>query len=118
MRSFGIVRRINPTAEQETQLGRALGACRFAQNALLTTVKQSLDTGVKMSWTSISLHTTWRQIRDEQAPWYPEVSKECFQYGAERASLALATGTAPGKENEPGGKLVSLVTGNVVRTTR
>ena len=105
MRSFGIVRRINPTAEQEAQLGRSLGACRFAQNALLATVKQSLDTGVKMSWTSISLHTTWRQIRDEHAPWYPEVSKECFQYGAERASLALANWNSSRKGKRAGRKV-------------
>lgn len=94
MRSFGVVRRIAPTDEQQAQLGRSLGACRFAQNALLAMVKRSLETGTQMSWTSISLHTTWRQIRDEQAPWYAQVSKECFQYGAERASLALANWNA------------------------
>ena len=71
-----------------------------------------------MSWTSISLHTTWRQIRDEQAPWYAEVSKECFQYGAERASLALANWISSRRQSEPGGRLASLASGNEDRTTR
>lgn len=105
MRSFGVVRRIAPTDEQQAQLGRSLGACRFAQNALLAMVKQSLETGTQMSWTSISLHTTWRQIRDEQAPWYAQVSKECFQYGAERASLALANWNASKKGKRVGRKV-------------
>ena len=60
MRSFGVVRRLAPTQDQVEQLGRSLGACRFAQNTLLATVKQRLEAGTKMSWTSISLHTTWR----------------------------------------------------------
>ena len=105
MRSFGVVRRLTPTTGQAEQLGRSLGACRFAQNALLATVKKSLETGTKMSWTSISLHTIWRQIRDEQAPWFGEVSKECFQYGAERASLALANWNASKKGNRVGRKV-------------
>ena len=35
MRSFGVVRRLAPTQDQVEQLGRSLGACRFAQNTLL-----------------------------------------------------------------------------------
>lgn len=68
-------------------------------------VKQSLETGVQMSWTSIGLHTTWRQIRDEHAPWFREVSKECFQYGAERASLALTNWNASRKGKRAGRKV-------------
>jgi len=105
VRSFGVVRRLAPTQDQLEQLGRSLGACRFAQNTLLATVKQRLEAGTKMSWTSISLHTTWRQIRDERAPWYSEVSKECFQYGAERASLALANWNASRKGKRAGRKI-------------
>ena len=105
MRSFGVVRRLAPAAEQEAQLGRSLGACRFAQNAVLAEVRESLEAGTKMSWTSISLHTTWRQIRDQKAPWYPEVSKERFQYGAERASLALTNWNASRKGKRAGRKV-------------
>jgi putative transposase len=89
MRSFGIKRELNPTKGQIQRLQQSVGACRAAQNFLLEEVKRKLESGESQSWTSISLHASWRVIRSTVAPWYVSVSKECFQYGAERLSIGL-----------------------------
>lgn len=90
MRAFGSVRELHVTSKDAEALNRAVGATRFAQNALLEEVKKRLNEGTKQSWSSISLHTLWREIRSEVAPWYSECSKEAFQFGAARLSFALA----------------------------
>lgn len=90
-RRFSAVRAFVPTKQQEDDLLRAVGAVRFAQNALLALTKQMYEAGEKTSLTSISLHTLWREHRNDIAVdretgevWWNGVSKEAFQYGAER----------------------------------
>lgn len=88
-KSFAAVRELDPTPDQIVILQRNIGAVRFAQNWALSFVKSQLSSKTKQSWSSISLHTAWREYREEVAPWYVECSKESFQYGTERASKAL-----------------------------
>ena len=89
MRCFGIRRELDPSATQLVRLAQAVGSVRFAQNACLSEVKRRMDSGVQQSWSSFSLHTLWRDIRADVAPWYAENSKECYQFGAERLSAGL-----------------------------
>ena len=105
MRCAGAVRELDPNDTQATGLRRAVGAVRFAQNALLADVKASQDAGEKPSWTSYSLHARWREIRDEVAPWHKEVSKEAYQFGAERLAMALGNWDASRKGNRGGRKV-------------
>lgn len=89
MRSFGMIRELDPSPAQIKSLKMHVGSARFAQNWSLMHVKKCLEDKVEQSWSSFSLHTAWREHREEVAPWYTEVSKEAFQYGCERASNAL-----------------------------
>lgn len=89
MRHYGIVREASPTPGQSEELLRAVGAVRFAQNWALDLVKSQLASGEPQSWSSYSLEAAWRRHRSEVAPWYSEVSKETFQYGCNRAAIAL-----------------------------
>lgn len=100
MRSFGIKRELAPSKNQIELLRQSVGACRVAQNFLLEEVKRKLEVDESQSWTSISLHTLWRTIRDNVAPWHKTLSKECYQYGAERLALGLGNFTSSKKGNE------------------
>jgi putative transposase len=102
---YGVVRELDPRAHQLTGLRQAVGASRFAQNAVLARVRDAIDIGTPMSWSAISLHTLWRQIRSELAPWYGEVSKEAFQSGCERAANALANWNSSRKGKRAGRKV-------------
>lgn len=86
---YAAVREISPSLDQIQTLQRHVGSVRFAQNWCLDYAKLQLETGNKQSWSSISLHSAWREHREKVAPWYTEVSKESFQYGCERASKGL-----------------------------
>lgn len=66
-KSFAAVREIDPTSEQIAVLQRNVGAVRFAQNWCLNFVKDQLSSKTKQSWSSISLHTAWREHREEVA---------------------------------------------------
>jgi putative transposase len=90
MRTYGAVRELAPTEDQSASLCQAVGAVRFAQNWALSFIKEKLENKEEQSWSSISLHTAWRQHRDSIAPWYTENSKETYQYGCERAANALS----------------------------
>ena len=105
MRCYGIVRELSPDQCQLDGLRSAVGACRFAQNAIIHDVKDRLSKQEQQSWSSFSLHTRWREIRSEVAPWYGDVSKEAFQYGAERASLALKNWSSSKKGKRSGPKI-------------
>lgn len=94
MRIYGAVRELRPSDVQCGLLFQAVGSVRFAQNWALGFVKGQLAVHARQSWSSISLHTAWREHRDEAAPWYGESSKETFQFGCERAARALANWNA------------------------
>ena len=89
VRCFGQVRELDPTTVQAAGLLSAVGAVRFAQNALLADVKAALDAGATPSWTFYSLDARWREIRADVAPWHSKNSKECYSYGAERLARGL-----------------------------
>ncbi len=104
-RVYGAVRELDPTKDQASGLLRAVGSVRKAQNKILEFVKDQLENHAQQSWSSISLHTVWREHREDWAPWYSESSKENFQYGAERASMALANWSASRKGKRGGRKV-------------
>src|SRR6266702_4519365 len=102
MRSYGAVRELDPAPGQTASLMQPVGAVRFAQNWSLGFVKSQIDAHARQSWSPISLHTAWRQHRDEVAPWFRESSKETFQYGCERTANALANWNASRKGKRAG----------------
>lgn len=104
MRIYGAVRELAPSDAQCCLLSQAVGSVRFAQNWALGFVKDQMIARARQSWSSISLHTAWRQHRAEVAPWYTESSKETFQYGCERAALALGNWNASRKGQRAGRK--------------
>ena len=105
MRCFGASRELDLNDVQTTGLRRAVGAVRRAQNALLADVKVSLDAGEKRGWSYFSLAARWRDIRSEVAPWYGEVSKEAFEYGAQRLAIALGNWNASRSGKRKGRKV-------------
>jgi len=104
-RIYGAVREFDPMPAQVTALRSNVGAVRKAQNTMLDNVKQKLDAKESISWTPISLHTEWRNIREEKAPWYEECSKEAFQDGCSRLSSALKNWSDSRKGKRKGKKV-------------
>ena len=105
MTQFGAVRELDPNDVQTTGLRMAVGAVRRAQNALLADVLASIAAGEKRSWSSYALQARWRDIRAEVAPWHKDVSKEAFEYGAQRLAAALGNWNASRKGKRKGRKI-------------
>ena len=104
---YAAVRELAPTSGQAADLLRAVGSVRFAQNWALGFVKFQMENHAKQSWSSISLHTAWRENRSDVAPWFGECSKENFQYGCERASIALGN-WSDSRKGKRGGRKVGF----------
>ena len=78
---------LDPTPLQERRLMSHVGAARFAYNSTLAYVKECLDSGEKISWTSYSLRNHWNQVKRSLAvdsdgnEWWQENSKEAYNHG-------------------------------------
>lgn len=80
---------LDPTPTQERALHSHAGAARFAYNAGLAHVKESLERDEKPEWSYYSLRRWWNAAKDELAPWWAENSKEAYNAGLESLAAAL-----------------------------
>jgi putative transposase len=87
---------LDPTASQGRALASHCGGARKAFNEGLAQVKRCLDQrdaersyGVpeeqltEVPWSLSALRRWWNQVKDEQAPWWRENSKEAYNSGLE-----------------------------------
>ncbi len=94
---------LDPSPSQERWLRSYVGSMRAVYNWAIAEVRENLDVrreererGVPedeltpaLSWTSFSLATRWRAVRDEVHPWWRDVSIHAFRTGLDNAALAL-----------------------------
>ena len=90
---------LDPTPAQERRFLSHAGAARFAYNAALAHVKESLDAGEKPEWSFYSLRKWWNRNKDELAVdddgiiWWADNSKEAYSYGLESLAKGLSSWT-------------------------
>lgn len=88
---------LDPTPAQERMLLSHAGAARFAYNAALAHVKETLDAGEKPEWSFYSLRKWWNHNKDELAVdddgviWWANNSKESYSYGIESLAKGLSS---------------------------
>jgi putative transposase len=94
---------LDPSPSQERWLRSYVGSMRAVYNWALAEVRDNLTVraderarGVAedqltpaLSWSRESLMTRWRQVRDEEHPWWRDVSIHAFRTGIDNAALAL-----------------------------
>ena len=87
---------LDPTPAQERLLLSHAGASRFAFNAGLAHVKETLDAGEKPEWSFYSLRKWWNvnkdalAVSDDGVIWWAENSKEAYSSGLEALANALS----------------------------
>lgn len=87
---------LDPTPVQERLMLSHAGAARFAYNAGLAHVKETIETGGKLEWTLYALRRWWNANKGTLAvdadgtPWWRENSKEAYNSGMEALSDALS----------------------------
>ena len=87
---------LDPTPAQERLLLSHAGAARFAYNAALAHVKESIDAGEKPEWSYYSLCKWWSNNRDaltidnNGAAWWRENSSEAYRRGLESLAKGLS----------------------------
>lgn len=87
---------LDPTPVQERLMLSHAGAARFAYNAGLAHVKETIETGGKLEWTLYALRRWWNANKGTLAvdadgtPWWRENSKEAYNSGLEALSDALS----------------------------
>lgn len=87
---------LDPTPAQERLFLSHAGAVRFAFNAALAHVKESLEAGEKLNWSFYSLRKWWNANKDELAVdndgviWWANNSKEAYSYGIESLAKGLS----------------------------
>ena len=94
---------LDPTPVQERLMLSHAGAARFAYNAGLAHVKETIETGGKLEWTLYALRRWWNANKGTLAvdadgtPWWRENSKEAYNSGLE-ACLAVSTADVSGPQ--------------------
>ena len=87
---------LDPTPAQECLLLSHAGAARFAFNAGLAHVKETLEAGEKPEWSFYSLVRWWNSSKDTLAVgadgviWWAENSKESYSSGLEALAKGLS----------------------------
>ena len=87
---------LDPTPAQERRFLSHAGAARFAFNAALAHVKESLDAGTKPEWSFYSLQKWWNHNKDELAVdddgviWWRENAYEAYSGGVEALAKGLS----------------------------
>ena len=87
---------LDPTPAQERRFLSHAGAARFAYNAALAHVKESIDAGEKPEWSYYSLCKWWNNNRDaltidnNGAAWWRENSSEAYRRGLESLAKGLS----------------------------
>lgn len=87
---------LDPTPDQERRLLSHAGAARFAYNAALAHIKESIDAGEKPEWSYYSLCKWWSNNRDaltidnNGAAWWRENSSEAYRRGLESLAKGLS----------------------------
>lgn len=87
---------LDPTPAQERRFLSHAGAARFAFNAALAHVKESLDAGAKPEWSFYSLQKWWNHNKDELAVdddgviWCRENAYEAYSGGVEALAKGLS----------------------------
>jgi putative transposase len=112
----GVVVTLDPTPAQERLLRSYSGAARVAHNWAIAKVKDNLSTraaerasGVAedrltpaLSWSAYGLGMAWNQAKEEEAPWWREVSMHAFRSGTGSAAAALKNFSDSKKGARPG----------------
>ena len=97
---------LDPTPAQERRLTSHAGGARFAFNATLAHVKEAMDAGESIGWSSYSLRKWWNANKDtiavgeDGAIWWAENSKEAYSSGIE----SLAKGLSNWSKNRKGAR--------------
>ena len=87
---------LDPTPAQERLLLSHAGAARFAYNAALTHVKESIDAGEKPEWSYYSLQKWWNANKNTLAvdldgiAWWHENCAESYYYGVKSLAKGLS----------------------------
>ena len=87
---------LDPSPTQERLLLSHAGAARFAYNAGLAHVKETLEAGEKPEWSLYSLRRWWNANKDtlavnmDGASWWAENSKEAYSSGLEALAKGLS----------------------------
>ena len=89
--------RFDPTPRQERLLASHAGAARFAYNAGLAHVKESLDNGEPADWSHYDLRRWWNANKDELAVnrdtgvvWWSQNSKEAYSMALRSLAQGLS----------------------------
>ena len=89
--------RFDPTPRQERLLASHAGAARFAYNACLAHVKESLDNGEPPEWSHYGLLRWWNANKDELAVnrdtgvvWWSQNSKEAYSMALRSLAQGLS----------------------------
>ena len=89
--------RFDPTPRQERLLASHAGAARFAYNAGLAHVKESIDNGEQPEWSHYSLLRWWNANKDELAVnrdtgvvWWSQNSKEAYSMALRSLAQGLS----------------------------
>ena len=102
---------LDPTPAQERMLLSHAGAARFAYNAALAHVKESLDAGEKPEWSFYSLRKWWHAnkdslaVSDDGVTWWQENSTEAYSYGVESLAKGLSSWSKSRKGTRKGRKV-------------
>ena len=89
--------RLDPTPRQLRLMASHAGAARFAYNAGLAHVKESIDNGEQPEWSHYSLLRWWNANKDELAVnqttgevWWSQNSKEAYSMGLRSLAQGLS----------------------------
>ena len=88
---------LDPTPAQERRFLSHAGASRFAYNAALAHVKESIDAGEKPEWSYYSLINWWNANKNELAVdsdgviWWRSNSKDAYNSGLESLAKGLSS---------------------------
>ena len=102
---------LDPTPAQERRFLSHAGAARFAYNAALAHVKESIEAGKKPEWSFYSLRKWWNANKDELAVdddgviWWANNSKEAYSYGLESLAKGLSNWSKSRKGTRKGLKM-------------
>jgi putative transposase len=85
---------LDPNQRQLRALASHCGAARFAYNWGLGLIKQRLDDRaagheLEVPWTLAALRREWNRAKHQDAPWWPENSKEAYNAGFDALARAL-----------------------------
>ena len=105
---------LDPTPSQARAFNSHAGASRFAYNAALHQVKESLearqeDDTVDVPWSYYSLRRWWNSAKDALAPWWAENSKEAYNSGLESLAAGLKNFSSSRKGKRKGQRVNFLV---------